>query len=437
MNETKDTHHGVEQGASANASKGVFAIVVGGGPAPGINGVISAATIEAINNGYRVLGILEGYKWLSQGDATHVRPLDIQDVSRVHLRGGSVLRTSRTNPTKSQEQLDNVLKALTSLNVEYLISVGGDDTCYTAARVAEVAGDRIRTAHVPKTIDNDLPLPNLMPTFGYMTARNVGVNIVKNLSEDARTTGRWYFVVAMGRTAGHLALGIGKASGATLTIIPEEFGRRTVSIKEVCDVLEGAIIKRLKMGRDFGVAILAEGLAASVSEDELADYGNVERDDHGHVRLAEINLGRITKDFVRKSLESRGIKLTIVNKDLGYELRSADPGPYDLEYTRDLGYGAVKFLLSGGTRALINYELGRLKPIPFDDLLDPQTHRTRVRLVDTSSESYEVARKYMIRLQKSDFDEPRLLREIASAGAMSEDEFRKHFSYLVEDGARD
>lgn len=432
MKQSEETHFGDRPSAAGANAKGVIALVVGGGPAPGINGVISAATIEAINNGYEVLGLVDGYKWLSQGDISHVRHLTIADVSRLHLTGGSILRTARTNPTKSPEMMKNVLDSLRRLKVNYLISIGGDDTCYTAFQLDEQAGDSLHTAHVPKTIDNDLPLPGLAPTFGFQTARYVGVNIVESLMEDAKTTGRWYFVVAMGRTAGHLALGIGKAAGATLTIIPEEFGERQVTIKEVCDILEASVIKRMAMGRDFGVALLAEGLATRISEEELAQYGAVEHDDHGHVRLSEINLGQLAKETVRKSLANRGIKPTIVNKDLGYELRCADPIPYDSEYTRDLGYGAVKFLLNGGSSALINYEAGRLSPIPFKDLLDPVTHRTRVRVVDIGSESYEVSRKYMIRLGEKDFTDPGRLASLAKAGNLSVDDFEKRFRYLVK-----
>jgi len=410
--------------------KAKLAIVVGGGPAPGINGVISSAAIEAINNGIEVLGIVEGFKWISRGDTSKVIPLSIDDVSRIHNRGGSILRTSRHNPTKSKEDLANVVASLKKLGVGYLITIGGDDTCFTSSQVAKHAGKAIRTAHVPKTIDNDLPLPGGTPTFGYQTARSIGDNIVQSLSEDARTTGRWYVVVAMGRTAGHLALGIGKAAGATLTVIPEEFAGRNVTLQEICDILEGSIIKRLSMGRDFGVAVLAEGLATHFTEEQLSVVGNVERDEHGHIRLSEINMGQVIKDVVRKSLQRRGIKVTIVNKDLGYELRCADPIPYDTEYTRDLGYGAVKFLLGGGSSALISIEDGRLEPIPFSKLLDPVTHRTKVRLVDVTSESYEVAKSYMIRLEASDFTDAKRLKLLADAAKQTPAEFKQRFGYL-------
>ena len=202
------------------------AIVVGGGPAPGINGVISAASIEAMNQGKEVVGIVDGFKWLSQGDTSHTLKLDLGHVSRVHLRGGSILRTSRENPTKSPEKMANVIKALNELGVRYLVTIGGDDTAYTSSQVEKEGQGNISVCHVPKTIDNDLPLPPGVPTFGYETARELGTKLVENLMEDAKTAARWYFVIAMGRSAGHLALGMGTGAGATLTLIPEELGEK-------------------------------------------------------------------------------------------------------------------------------------------------------------------------------------------------------------------
>ena len=200
-----------------------FGILVGGGPAPGINGVIGAATILARRSGARVLGLVDGFQWLMKGDTGHVFELRIAQVSRVHLLGGSILQTSRANPTKKPEDLARVVATLEQLGVDHLITIGGDDTAFSARRVSEQAAGRIRVAHVPKTIDNDLPLPGGIPTFGFETAREHATRIVSHLMEDARTSQRWFFVVMMGRTAGHLALGAAKAAGATLALIPEEF----------------------------------------------------------------------------------------------------------------------------------------------------------------------------------------------------------------------
>src|SRR5262245_58829436 len=307
------------------SSAGKLAILVGGGPAPGINAVISSATIKAINEGFEVMGVQDGFKWLVRRDATKARPLSIDDVSRVHLRGGSILGTARENPTRSEETMRAVIDTLKQHGVTHLVTIGGDDTALSSSAVA--ARSEICTVHVPKTIDNDLPLPAHIPTFGFQTARHVGVELVRNLMEDARSTRRWYVVVAMGRQAGHLALGIGKAAGATLTVIGEEFQDKFISFAHICDIVEGAIIKRRASGRAFGVAVLAEGLIEKLDPKELAELQDVERDEHGHIRFAEVDLARKVKAEVQGRLSGRGIKVTVTHKNVGYELRCADPNP--------------------------------------------------------------------------------------------------------------
>src|SRR6266567_4071119 len=346
------------------------AILCGGGPAPGINSVIGAATIRAIVSGVSVVGIRDGFKWLMQGDTSCAVPLSIDAVSRIHFTGGSYLGISRANPTKDERHLEAATEALGQLGVDKLISIGGDDTAYSAMRLAEHAGGRLRVVHVPKTIDNDLDLPHGISTFGFQTARHVGVELVKNLMVDARTTSRWYLVVAMGRKAGHLALGIGKAAGATLTVIPEEFGSGPIRLNHLVDSLAG------------------------------------------------VNLADVVKHRLRDRLAQLGLNMTLVTKDIGYELRCADPIPFDMEYTRDLGYCAAQYLLDGGSNAMVTLVDGRFSPIPFDEMLDPQTGRTRVRLVDTSSEQYQIARRYMVRLRHEDLDDPRLLAGLASVVAL-------------------
>jgi 6-phosphofructokinase 1 len=428
---------------STAAVPGKLALLVGGGPAPGINGVISSVAIEAVEQGFEVIGCRDGFKWLVRGDIEQIRRLTISDVKAIHLRGGSILGTSRTNPAKSESDMRNVLDALQRLNVTRLVTIGGDDTAYSGSQVYLRARGAVRVAHVPKTIDNDLPLPGSTPTFGFETARHLGVAIVRNLAEDARTTTRWYLVVSMGRAAGHLALGIGKAAAATLTIIPEEFRGRRVTLDEVTDILIGAIVKRKAMGSDYGVAVLAEGLLESIGDEglarmiesgEIGRYGKVARDPHGHLRLGEIEFGRMIRDRLTAKLEELGLSMPLIDKDLGYELRSADPIPFDAEYTRDLGYGAVKFLRSEESTkygAIISLVGGRLEPIPFDTMLNPQTGRMQTRRVDVNGEGYECARRYMIRLDARDFADPTRLARLAAVVKMTPDGFKERFSYLL------
>jgi 6-phosphofructokinase 1 len=407
-----------------------LAILVGGGPAPGINSVIGAATIRARLEGIEVLGLRDGFEWIMRGDIDHVMPLTIEAVSRIHFRGGSYIGISRANPTSDPALLDNAVRSLLRLNVSQLVTIGGDDTAYSAMKLEERAAGRIRVVHVPKTIDNDLDLPPYVDSFGFQTARHYGVDIVKNLMVDAKTTSRWYLVVAMGRKAGHLAMGIGKAAGATLTLIAEEF-QRPLRLQAIVDTLTGAVIKRLSYGRRDGVAIIAEGVVLDIAPDDLHGLQEIERDAHGHLRIAEVNIGEILKVQVSERLRSLGIKATIVAKNIGYELRCADPIPLDMEYTRDLGYCAAKFLLEGGNAAMISIQGGRFVPIPFSRLIDGDTGRTRVRLVDTASTRYGIARRYMIRLRRDDFEDPHELAKLAATAGTSPEDFQARFEYLV------
>src|SRR3989442_174081 len=270
-------------------------------------------------------------------------------------------------------------ETLLRLNVSQLITIGGDDTAHSAMKLEERAAGRLQGVHVPKTIDNDLDLPPHVDTFGFPTARHYGVEIVKNLMVDAKTTSRWYLVITMGRGAGHLAVGIGKAAGATLTLIPEEFLEQPIRLKAVVDTLVGAIIKRLSYGRLDGVAVVAEGLALGIDPADLAGFEEVERDTHGNVRIAEVNIGEILKAAVQKRLKEFGLKATIAAKNIGYELRCADPIPIDMEYTRDLGYCAAKYVLGGGNAAVISLQAGRVGPIPLSPVVEAPPGRPRPR----------------------------------------------------------
>ncbi|MCC6133541.1 MAG: 6-phosphofructokinase [Acidobacteria bacterium] len=409
-----------------------LAILVAGGPAPGINSVISSATIRAALEGVEVIGIRDGFEWIMQGNVDRVSKLTIEEVSRIHFRGGSYIGISRANPTKDPKHLENAVISLLRLNVSRLITIGGDDTAFSAMKLAEKADGRIQVVHVPKTIDNDLDLPPHVDTFGFQTARHYGVEIVKNLMVDARTTSRWYFLIAMGRKAGHLALGIGKAAGATLSLIPEEFQGKKIHFKEIVDTLVGAIIKRLSYGRRDGVAVIAEGLVLELDPEELDDIKDLERDAHGNVRIAEVNIGEILKQAVSQRLKEFNIKATVVAKNIGYELRCADPIPFDLEYTRDLGYCAAKYLLEGGNGVMVSMQGGQFVPVPFPDMVDPETGRTRIRMVDVHSTRYAIARRYMIRLRRDDFEDPHELAKFAATAGLSLTEFRRQFEHLIK-----
>lgn len=419
------------------ASNGRIGILVGGGPAPGINSVISAAVMEAERLGYEAIGIKNGYEYLVKGDTSQTVKLTTEGVSTIHTRGGSILHTSRTNPTKRTEDLETCVATLQKLDLNCLITIGGDDTSFGASEIARAADGAIRVAHVPKTIDNDLPLPGDMPTFGYETARHVGSEILLSLKEDSRTTNRWYFIVAMGRHAGHLALGIGKASASTLTLIPEEFPGETVSLSEVCDALEGAILKRRALGRPDGVAIIAEGVASKLNVKDLRNISGIEipRDEYGNIRLADLPFARILRAEVERRFHERGESMGVVDLTLGYELRSAAPIPFDIDYTRTLGHGAVTFLNSDPEEneataqgAMICTVGNRLEPVAFDDMRDASTGKTIVRMVDTDNLYYDVARRYMTRIEQSDLDDEETLAQLAESASMQPDAFKRRFA---------
>jgi 6-phosphofructokinase len=407
-----------------NSTAPKLAIACAGGPAPGINSVIAAVTAAACAAKVSVVGLQDGFRWIMEGSIEHVLPLTTENTGTIAFRGGSHLGISRANPTKDPKHMEATLATLAKLGVGMLVTIGGDDTATTASKLAAASKGALRVVHVPKTIDNDLDLPGHISTFGFQTARHIGTEICEALLVDAKTTGRWYFVIAMGRTAGHLALGIGKAAGATLTLIPEEYGK-SARLKTVVDAIVGSIVKRLAEGREDGVAVLAEGIVELLPEEDIAELASAERDAHGHVRIAEIDFGRIVKQAVQKRMKELGIKApTIVSKDIGYELRCADPIPFDLEYTRDLGYSAAQYVIGGGTEALVSMQQGKFVPIRFRDIMDPSTGRMRVRKVDTTLGTYEIGRSLMVRLGRDDFNDADLAARLAKVSGMSAEKLR-------------
>ena len=408
--------------------RNVVAIVCGGGPAPGINAVINAVTNTANRHGWDVLGMYDGFSHLGRGEKSYIR-LDAAAVNRIHLTGGCILRMSRFNPTKKESDLRTVVDTLTELGVGYLVTIGGDDTAFSSSAVSEYArklGRTINVVHVPKTIDNDLPLPEGIPTFGFETARAFGTTEIQNLMEDAHTSNnRWYFTIAMGRTAGHLALGMGRSAGAAVTIIPEEFPQEKIRLQQVVDIITGSIVKRYLIGKNYGVAVVAEGVIEKIAEEDFQELGNVVLDEHGHIRYAELDFGEILKQKVLAELKRIGIKISIVDKEIGYELRCTAPIAYDIDYARNLGYEAMQFLMRGD----ITIQDNKAVPLRFEDIRDPATGKTYVRKVNINSVHYRIARGFMTRLEKGDLDDA----GVANAFRMSPEEFKARYLYLFDD----
>jgi 6-phosphofructokinase 1 len=432
--------------SATRSGKPKLGILCGGGPAPGVNSAVSAATIEAINSGWEVVGIRDGFKHLISGRTNEVESLSIPYVSRISVNGGSILGIARDNPTlldpakpDPQWRMRQTVASIEQLKLDALITIGGDGTAHSAQRVCEAFAGRLPTVHVPKTIDNDLPLPGGKSTFGFQTARHVGAQIVENLMTDAMTTHRWFFVVAMGRSAGHLALGIAKAAGATLAVLAEEFPRdQPIRLEDVVDVLDTAMMKRVAHGRPFGVALLSEGIGLRLTPADVARVDpDCERDQHGNLRLSELHLHRLLTKLVKRRFKERDESVSIVAKSVGYELRCARAVPFDVEYTRDLGCSAIEYLrrIRSGERkefgGMVAIHEGRLHPMPFGSFSDPATGRTLVREVDTTTESYQVARKYTIRLERDDLENPEKLAALAKVAKVTPEQFRERFARIV------
>jgi 6-phosphofructokinase len=277
-----------------------------------------------------------------------------------------------------------------------------------------------------------LPLPEDIATFGYETAREVGCRMVMNLKKDAVTSRHWFLVLTMGRKSGHLALGIGASAMATVTLIPEEWGGAEIRLHEVVNILVSTMLMRLAEDKPYGVAVMAEGILENLSRADLKTLDHVERDEHGHIRLAEVNFLDILKKEMERELKSLGISLKMVKHVLGYELRCAPPCAFDIEYTRSLGEAAVDYLVEGGTNAIITLQRGQIVPIPYHEMIGPETGRTEVRMVNINSFRYQSACKFMTRLKPEHSHDEKLFERMAAQTNLSAEQIKERYGYLVK-----
>ncbi len=377
------------------SNKKKFGIVVSGGPAPGINCVISSAVIEANKRGYEVLGFKNGFKDFCEGVPNSLVPLDIETVSRIYQTGGSLLGTSRFNPLKNQDHTDTLLRGLNEANIDKLIVIGGEGSAYLSYHLSKSHPD-VKFVHVPKTIDNDLILPNDHPSFGFETARSVGTEIMDTLMVDAKTTQRWFIVTTMGRKAGFLALGLGMASRSTITLIPEEFETKPPAVSDVATIIFNSMKKRLKSGKQYGVAVLAEGVMDKIDINSDPQLKNTPQDELGRLRYSEIELGELIIPYLRKRCAKEKLKIQCTAKNIGYELRCHAPVSFDIEYTTFLGFGAVKHIDDGRSGIMVVREFDKLSFQKLDEMVQ-WDGTIRSRKVDLDSDVYKIARSFMIR----------------------------------------
>lgn len=410
------------------------AILFAGGPAPAANAVISTCAALFVRNGIGVLGIKYGYSRLI--DYSPDRPLqagrdyiDIDDnvLRRTRNSQGILIGTARSNPGKevsSPAHLDDpqrvaplrrVYEALCALEVDALISIGGDDTLKTANKFQlfqnrlPADAHRIPVVHLPKTIDNDYT--GIDFTFGYFTAVETLGGEVRNLLYDAEANRAYFLAETMGRSAGWLAYGAAIAGEASLVISVEDIigeyreeepstdlktgqkkNKPIMNMQRVVDWIVDVMLAREKENKEFGVIILAEGLAEFLPADYLKD---VKRDEHGHIAISQVNLGQRFTLLVMEAYKKRtGRSRKITGVQLGYESRCAKPHAFDVMLGSQLGVGAFRALVEKGYSGVMVSVTGQLELnyVPFSKLINPETLVTVVRYIDPNSDFHKLAR---------------------------------------------
>ncbi|MBO5830343.1 MAG: 6-phosphofructokinase [Alistipes sp.] len=403
--------------------KEAIAILTGGGPAPGMNTVVGSVAKTFLAKGYRVIGLHYGYSGLFNPNP-RFEDLDMFRVDYIFNQGGSYLTMSRFKPTDEDFEKNFNLDFFKENNIKLLVTVGGDDTASTANRIAKFLEAKqypIANIHVPKTIDNDLPLPAGMPTFGYQSAKNAGSVIGRAVYNDARTSANWFVVAAMGRSAGHLAFGIASACHYPMIIIPEMFNKTKITIDKIVNLIISSIVKRKIMNMDYGVAMVSEGVFHSLDEEEILKSGiNFSYDDHGHPELGKVSKAEMFNTLLEKRCKALGIKVKSRPVEIGYEVRCQTPCAFDLVYCSQLGMGVYKLFSEGKTGCMVYIsQEGYVSPLYLKDLQDPETGKIPPRLVDINADKihqvidnlmhyitpadYEAAKAYIANPEEFDF----------------------------------
>jgi len=411
------------------------AILFAGGPAPAANAVISTAANSFLRNDIEVVGILHGYSHLVEFGEGH--PLEIgrdyimldqKVLRRTRNSQGILIGTARTNPGKGVSHpshfndpvrvapLRTVYEALRSIGVDALISIGGDDTLKTANKFKlfqdsmPSLGQNIPVVHLPKTIDNDYM--GIDFTFGYFTAVEVLASEIRNLLADGEAGRSYYLTETMGRSAGWLAYGAAIAGEASLVISVEDLTGKFRETEEIVDPTTGEkstravmnveeVVKRIvatirtreeQEGKEFGVIVMAEGLAEYLPMSYLQ---GVSRDEHGHIAIAQINLSRLFSRLVAEKYKAQtGRKRKITGLQLGYEARCAAPHAFDVMLGSQLGVGAYRSLVEERLNGVMVSVSGQfdLNYVPFEELIDAETLVTVVRYVEPGSDFHRLAR---------------------------------------------
>lgn len=385
-----------------------IAILCAGGPAPGINTVISTISKMFLKDGYRVVGIHDGYKNLFNGKAETVH-INFHYADRIFPRGGSTLRMSRYKPKDHEFSSDFFEKN----NIKLLVTIGGDDTASTATRLAEYLQKndlKVQNIHVPKTIDNDLPLPGRTPTFGFNSAKNAGVEIGNTVYEDARTSGNWFVMSSMGRSAGHLAFEIGASCHFPIMIIPEMFNKTEITFDKITKLIISAMMKRRIEGIGHGVAMVSEGVFHFLSDDQIRNSGIAfTYDEHGHPELGNVSKAHIFNVLVQKKLKELGISIKSRPVEMGYELRCTRPVAYDLTLCTLLGMGVKQLFDRGETGCIVSTSSrADIQALYLNDLKD-ESGKIPPRLVDIDNEFAKLVFSDFHVLCEPDYEKAKIL----------------------------
>jgi ATP-dependent phosphofructokinase / diphosphate-dependent phosphofructokinase len=409
-------------------------IVFSGGPAPAANAVISSAAISFLEDDRQCVGFFHGYSNLESYHPVthrllpdeHYRIFSLKDLSGLRNTRGIVIGTARSNPGKGIEKasdlddppktqrLRNVYNAMVDLEIDALISIGGDDTLKTANFLYEYQkrlpseARRVQVVHLPKTIDNDYR--GIDFTFGFFTAVDVMAKELQNLRADAIATSSYFIVETMGRKAGWLSYGVAIAGEANLVIAVEDVtGNLTVdgkgvhlSLDALVDRIVDLIITREKRGKHYGTIVLAEGIAEMLPPENLSNMSS-QLDEHGHLPLGRFDLGKLVAQRVTKRYEDRTKrKKKATGLQLGYESRCAPPHAFDVMLGSQLGIGAYRALVEenlDGHMVSVSGQLD-LNYVPFKDLVNPQTLKTEVRFIKPGSDYHKLARFLETRTDK-------------------------------------
>ena len=379
--------------------KDAVIILCGGGPAPGMNSVSMSVAKTFITKGFRVIGLHGGYSGLFSKNA-RTEDLTFAIADRYFNRGGSYLEMSRFKPTDADFENNFNLDLFKDNNIKLLVTIGGDDTASTANRISKflaAKGYPIANIHCPKTIDNDLPLPANAPTFGYNSAKNEGAHLARTVYEDARTSGNWLVISAMGRTCGSLALGIGEATHCPMTIIPEMFNKTEICLEKVVKLSISAILKRKVMGVNYGTIIAAEGLFHEFKAEEMEAAGvHFSYDDHGHPELGKVSKAVLFNDLLEAEFKKIGLKVKSRPVEIGYDVRCQDPVAYDLTYCTELAMGVYQLYSEGKTGCMVYVDAyGNVSPLYLADLQDPATGKIPPRVVDINAGTAQNYYKYI------------------------------------------